>query len=254
MLSPWGPWAERKYFLDKMTLRELIGAFFTHYSIVAYLALTVLGIAWAVWQASSPWGPLLAAVVTWALYPLVEYLLHRFLLHSHFMYKSPLTAPVWKRIHYDHHQNPHDLSVLFGALYTTLPAIVVITFPLGYAIAGLPGIGASFAAGLIIFMIYEFCHCIQHLPFTPRLTWLRNIKRNHLAHHFHSEQGNFGITTNVVDRAFGTLYEHARDVPRSATTYNLGYTGEERKKYPWVAEASLSEEEFTAKRTRRRPA
>lgn len=254
MILPWGPWAERKYFLDKMTLRDLMVAFFTHYSILTYLVLAVGGIVWTVSFATSFWPPVLAVVITWMLYPLVEYVLHRFVLHSQLLYKSAMTAKVWKRIHYDHHQNPHDLSVLFGALYTTLPAIIVITFPLGYAIAGLPGIGASFFAGLTIFTVYEFCHCVQHLPFTPSMGWLRNIKRNHLAHHFHSEQGNYGITTNIMDGAFGTLYEHARDVPRSATTYNLGYAGQERVKYPWVAEASASEEEYAARRTRRRTA
>ncbi len=54
------------------------------------------------------------------------------------LYKSELTAKVWKRIHYDHHQNPHDLSVLFGALYTTLPPILLLTLPIGWSIGGAP--------------------------------------------------------------------------------------------------------------------
>ena len=37
-----GPWAERKYFLDKMTLRDLVQAYFTHYTIMTYLVLTVV--------------------------------------------------------------------------------------------------------------------------------------------------------------------------------------------------------------------
>ena len=65
-------------------------------------------------------------------------MLHRWVLHATWLYKSPLTAKVWKRIHYDHHQNPHDLSVLFGALYTTLPAILLITLPLGWLVGGVP--------------------------------------------------------------------------------------------------------------------
>jgi hypothetical protein len=38
------------------------------------------------------------------LYPLAWYLLHRFVLHSRWMWKSRLLSPTWKRIHYDHHQ------------------------------------------------------------------------------------------------------------------------------------------------------
>jgi sterol desaturase/sphingolipid hydroxylase (fatty acid hydroxylase superfamily) len=251
MVSAWGPWANRRYRLDKMTLRELVVAFFTHYSIIVYLTLATLAIVACIYVAEGPGAPLLSAALIAALYPLVEYIAHRFVLHSTFLYKSPLTAKVWKRIHYDHHQNPHDLSVLFGALYTTLPAIFLISMPIGWLVGGLPGALAGLATALLIFSGYEFCHCVQHLPFTPKNPWLRRIKRNHLAHHFHSEQGNFGITTNVWDRAFGTLYRQPRETPRSATSFNLGYAGEERERYPWVAQESLSEEEYSLRRTRR---
>ena len=247
----WGPWAERKYFLDKMTLGELILAFFTHYSIQVYLLLAGIGIGVAVWAAESFWQPARAVLLVALLYPLVEYLIHRFLLHSRWLYKSPLTAKVWKRIHYDHHQNPHDLSVLFGALYTTLPTIALITLPLGWLVGGLAGAGAAFATGALIFTGYEFCHCLQHLPFTPANAWLRDIKTRHLAHQFHSEQGNFGITSGLWDKAFGTLYAQPKEIARSSTVYNLGYAGPEREAYPWVAELSQSEEEFARQRRRR---
>jgi hypothetical protein len=53
---------------------------------------------------------------------------------------------------------------------------------------------------------------------------------------------------------FGTLYGQMREVERSPTTFNLGYTGPERESYPWVAELSATEEELTARRQRRRAA
>ena len=182
-------------------------------------------------------GPSLAALTVAILYPFVEYALHRWVLHARWLYKSPWTAKVWKRIHYDHHQNPHDLSVLFGALYTTLPPIVLLTSPVGWSIGGAPAAALAIAAGCLIFAGYEFCHCVQHLPFTPRNAWLREIKKHHLAHHFHSERGNFGITLDLVDRILGTGYASPRAVPRSATTHNLGYDEAERERYPWVARA-----------------
>lgn len=254
MLSALRTWSSRKYELDKMTLRDLVVAYFTHYSIVVYLALAVAGIVAAAWLAPGVWPPLRGVALVLILYPLVEYVLHRWVLHATWLYKSPMTAKVWKRIHYDHHQNPHDLSVLFGALYTTLPTILLITLPLGWLVGGASGAMAAMAAGLLVFAGYEFCHCVQHLPFTPESRWLREIKKRHLAHHFHSEQGNFGITSGIWDRVFGTLYGQMRDVERSPTTFNLGYTAEERESYPWVAELSASEEELTARRQRRRAA
>jgi sterol desaturase/sphingolipid hydroxylase (fatty acid hydroxylase superfamily) len=141
--------------------------------------------------------------------------------------------------------------VLFGALYTTLPTIFVIATPVGWLIAGMPGAAAAFATALILFSLYEFCHCIQHLPFMPRWHWLRELKRHHLAHHFHSEQGNFGITSFIWDRIFGTLYQRPQQVAKSPTVHNLGYTGDERDAYPWVAELSADDATYAAARRRR---
>lgn len=253
MSLDWSPWAGRRYHLDRMNLRELVWAYFTHHSIIVYLALAAGGIGIAIASAAGPWGPLAAAAVVALVYPLVEYLMHRFVLHSKLLYRHQMTAALWKRIHYDHHQNPHDLAVLFGALYTTLPTIFVIAAPVGWLIAGVAGAAAAVATALLIFSGYEFCHCIQHLPITPRWQWLRDIKRRHLAHHFQNEHGNFGITSFIWDRVFGTLHDRAGKVRRSSTVFNLGYDGEERERYPWVAELS-EDEEIVAERRRRRVA
>jgi sterol desaturase/sphingolipid hydroxylase (fatty acid hydroxylase superfamily) len=230
-----GPWAGRKYFLDKMSLRELVQAYFTHYAIMSYLALSVVSIVAALSWADGAGRPLIAAAVVLPVYPLVWYLLHRFVLHGRFLYRRRQTAALWKRVHFDHHQDPDDLSVLFGALYTTLPTIAVVTLSIGWLIGGAPGAAAALAAGLLTTCFYEFCHCIQHLPFTPRWRWLRRMMKRHLAHHFHSEKGNYGITNFLVDRILGTFYEHPKEIARSQTVFNLGYTLEEAERYPWVA-------------------
>jgi sterol desaturase/sphingolipid hydroxylase (fatty acid hydroxylase superfamily) len=244
-------WTGRRYQLNRMTLAELLVAYFTHHSILTYLALTALGIVLAIAWTTSPWPPLLAAVAIVLIYPLVEYLMHRYVLHSRFLYRHKATAALWKRIHFDHHQNPNDLAVLFGALYTTLPTIFVIATPAGWLIGGRAGAAAAFATALTLFSLYEFCHCVQHLPFTPRYVWLRGLKKHHLAHHFHSEQGNFGITSFIWDRIFGTLYRRPQDVARSTTAHNLGYVGAERDAYPWVAELSADDATYAAARRRR---
>ncbi|SNB60632.1 Fatty acid hydroxylase superfamily protein [Arboricoccus pini] len=251
MLGTWGFGGDRNYRLDKMSLKELVRAFFTHYAILVYIVLAVVSILLSYRFLLSWWQPVVGLVATAIVYPFAEYVLHRFVLHARFMYKTEMTAPVWKRIHYDHHQNPHDMSVLFGALYTTLPALIGISFPIGWLLAGLSGAFAAIAAAMIAFTFYEFIHCMQHLPYTPKNNFLRSIKKRHLAHHFHSEQGNFGITSNLWDRILGTIYESQRDVPRSPTTFNLGYTAEERERYPWVAELSASEAELERRRTGR---
>lgn len=229
-------WKGRSFDLGKMTLNDLVKAYFTYYAIQVYLGLALVSVI-ASFALGTGWiGPLSGVVAIVVLYPLVWYLLHRFVLHSTYLYRWKSTAAVWKRIHFDHHQDPHSLDVLFGALYTTLPTIVVFTMPIGWAFGGLAGVASAFAAGLLITCVYEFIHCIQHLNFKPKNKYLRHMKEHHLLHHFHHEDGNYGITSFGIDKALGTYYDKAKDRPRSPTVYNLGYNVETAKKYPWVAE------------------
>ena len=221
-----------------MTLRELVWAYVTYPAIQFYALLCVLGIAVAAFAGGDPLALGAAVLATLLIYPLVEYLLHRFVLHSRSLYKRSSTSALWKRIHFDHHLDPNDLGVLFGAPYTTLPPIFLIAGPLGWVIAGPGGAALAVSTALAIYSAYEFCHCVQHLPFTPKSAYLRRLKRNHLAHHFHSERGNFGITSTLWDHIFGTYYGDPKQFPRSDTVFNLGYTGEETLRFPWVATQS----------------
>jgi hypothetical protein len=124
-----------------MGLSDLVVAYVLHPAIWVYAALLVGGAALAMQlSAGSGWArvrqlglPFAATVLA---YPFAEYLLHRFVLHSRLLYRSPRTVALWKRIHYDHHTDPHDLRVLFGALHTTLPPIALVTLPIGLALGG----------------------------------------------------------------------------------------------------------------------
>ncbi len=228
-------WCAQKYLLNKMNLRDLWGAYFTYPAIQAYIFLILLTGTISVFLMNNPLSVLVAVLVAILVYPVVWYLLHRFVLHGRWLYKSPRTAALWKRVHYDHHQNPDDLAVLFGGLHTTLSTIFVVTVSLGWLIGGPAAAAAAFATGLGTTCFYEFCHCIQHLSYRPRLRFLQRIKGLHLAHHYHNEQGNFGITNFLCDRILATYYARPRLVRRSQTVRNLGYTGAECTRYPWVA-------------------
>ncbi len=233
-----GFWSGKKYFLNKMTLKELVAAYFQYYAISAYIVIG-LASAWVGFKYATALVPnILAVLFAVLLYPLVWYVLHRWVLHSRALFKSPLTARVWKRIHYDHHQDPHDLGVLFGALYTTLPTIFLVTAPVGWVLDGLGGAGSALASGLFMTCFYEFSHCIQHLSYKPKNKWLAKIKQRHLEHHFQDETGNFGITSFFWDKLLGTFYERGERKVKSPTVFNLGYTGPEALKYPWVADLS----------------
>ena len=226
--------------LGSMTLGELVVAYATYPSVLLYAALAIACAAGAVMQGAgqAPWRTLAALGATLVLFPFFEYAVHRFILHSRLLYKSPLTADVWKRIHYDHHQDPNRLNVLFGSPSNTLLAVFAPSLPVGYLIGGWSAALAASSLALVLFAFYEFCHCVQHLNYTPKSAWLRRIKKHHMAHHFHNETGNFGITTSIVDRMVGTLYLDRETRPRSAHVHDLGYDEAEARRYPWVAARS----------------
>ena len=226
--------------LGRMTLGELTIAYATYPSVLLYALLALAGAAGAVALGALQAPARLAwtLVATLAIFPFYEYALHRFVLHNRALYKSPLTADVWKRIHYDHHQDPNRLDVLFGSPSNTLVGVFAPSLPLGYLIGGWPDALAAAALGLVLFAFYEFCHCVQHLNYTPRSAWLRRIKKHHMAHHFHNETGNFGITSTFVDRLAGSGYADRETRPRSTHIYDLGYDEAEAARYPWVAERS----------------
>ncbi|MFP2931677.1 sterol desaturase family protein [Pyxidicoccus sp. 3LG] len=232
--APTSFWKNRKHNLDRMTLGDLVYSFFTYYAVIAYIAVGLTSLYFAVKWFDSPLRMALAMAATTVAYPLGWFLVHRHVLHGRFLYKSPLTSAMWKRVHFDHHQDPNDLRVLFGALTNVLPLVGGVVIPMGWLIGGRASAAAAMAWAMVMICFYEFCHCIQHLNYTPKLKFLKEIKRLHLSHHYHNEQGNYGITNYLWDRLLGTYYAKAGDVPKSPTVFNLGYTAEEAQRYPWV--------------------
>ncbi len=233
-------WASKKYHLENMSFSELVVAYVQYPAIQAYFLIAVLGFTVLTVQAEWSIVHIAVALIVVLIYPLIWYLLHRFVLHSQYLYKSPNFAKVWKRIHFDHHSDPNDLRVLFGALHTTLPTVAIFTLPIGWLIDGLHGAMVAVSSGVIVTMFYEFCHCIQHLHYTPNLKFFRTIKRYHLLHHFRNEHGNYGITNYFWDKLLGTYYDKDDKWQKSPTVFNLGYDEQEAAKYPWVAELSKS--------------
>jgi len=228
----------RSHHLDRMTLKELWIAYFQYPAIIAYLTIAAIAFAGWVWRPASLLASAAAIIAAILIYPFAWYCLHRWLLHSKWMWKSKTLASTWKRIHYDHHQDPNHLEVLFGGLHTTLPTILIVTAPVGYLIGGFGAACIATTTGLITTCVYEFFHCIQHLGYKPKNKWVASIKQRHLAHHFHNENGNYGITNYLWDRVFGTYYEKLGERKKSPTVFNIGYTKEVAERYPYVADLS----------------
>ena len=118
-------WRENSRLLDSMTLADLLHAYFSYPTIQLNAVLAAAALAMTAWLFDSALRLMLGAVIAVVVFSIVEYVFHRFVLHGRWLYRHKSTAALWKRVHYDHHQDTSDLSVMFGDPKTTLPPIIV---------------------------------------------------------------------------------------------------------------------------------
>jgi sterol desaturase/sphingolipid hydroxylase (fatty acid hydroxylase superfamily) len=142
-----------------------------------------------------------AFLAGFAAFSLLEYLLHRFVLHR----ECGDTADDRIRAfvtHGYHHTYPNDAGRLVLPPMMTLPiaaALAAIDWSL------LPSVWAAgvFAGTPAGYVVYDSSHWWLHHG-RPRSALGRRWKRYHLLHHYDRELGRFGVTTPVWDIVFGT--------------------------------------------------
>ena len=139
-----------------------------------------------------------AALLGFATWTFVEYLVHGILSHRFRTFVTPL--------HAGHHREPRNVftSVLaWGPL--ALLFLAVASWVAGVLL------GAVYAAALLAgFLHYEWFHWRIHFR-RPRTARQRRLRAHHLAHHLRRSRAYHGVTTRFWDRVFGTLDPHWRD-------------------------------------------
>jgi dihydroceramide fatty acyl 2-hydroxylase len=135
------------------------------------------------------------------LWTLTEYLLHRFVFH--FEGKSKLSKRLAYIAHGIHHDDPEDPTRLvmppFGAMILATP--IFLFFRL---IFGTPWVEPLFFFFLIGYLAYDYTHyAVHHIP--PRTFIGRYLKKQHMLHHFVTQNARYGVSTPLWDIIFGTL-------------------------------------------------
>ncbi len=171
---------------------SLIGYYsdFVVYPVVIAI-LTVAGIRDAGENGALAW--IATAFACLGLWTLVEYLMHRFVLH-----RIPCIKQMHDRHHVDEHApvgTPSWLSLGAHALIVFFPLWLVSSFAM--ASAGICGL-------MLGYLWYIGVHHILHYWHTGHLGYLYTLKRRHALHHHVDETINFGVTTLFWDRVFGT--------------------------------------------------
>jgi len=164
--------------------------FFVYPALIA--GLCAWGLAGATPEAAGRW--LAFALSSVAVWTLLEYLLHRFVLH-HF--------PYLKEMHHSHHVEekaqigtPTWLSLGVFALVVVLPSWLGLGDRLGSAVT------AGLMAG---YLWYISVHHIVHHWHPGHSSYVYGLKRRHALHHHADETANFGVSSSFWDHVFGTL-------------------------------------------------
>ena len=171
-------------------------------------------------------GPLrwsdLAVVVTFlAFEPVIEWLIHSWILHARpwqvLGRTFELSATKGHRLH---HKDPTDLSLVFlpgFVLAVVAPALTVGLFLLAPAHLA----ATALATGAAALLAYEWTHYLIHTTYKPRHRYYRHLWRHHHLHHYRNEGYWYGVTTAMGDVLLGTC-PRGGAVPVSPTARTLG--------------------------------
>jgi sterol desaturase/sphingolipid hydroxylase (fatty acid hydroxylase superfamily) len=174
----------------------------TYYAdFVIYAVLVATVCLTAIWRdgphAMAIWLQLaLIGVLSWTL---LEYILHRFVLHR---------IPVFAFMHDAHHQVP--LAFVGTPTWLSLAVIGGCVFLPAWALGSLnpaSGLTVGVMAGFLWYGIVH--HAIHYRSPRSIARRLLEVSRRHARHHYSPQPGNFGVTTAFWDRIFGTALSAA---------------------------------------------
>lgn len=139
------------------------------------------------------WAMLLAAVLGFLAWTLIEYILHRYVLHGLQPFKG------W---HQEHHDRPMALIGAPTALSLVL-FVVVAWLPLALVFGSWLALAATLGlvVGYSLYLVVH--HGVHHWKSRPG-SWFAARKREHAIHHMRGIEGWYGVTTPFWDKVFGS--------------------------------------------------
>jgi len=205
-----------------LAMGEVVAEFWRHPS--PYLLGTCLlaAIVGRVLAGRGSWWELAIPAGLLAILPVVEWVVHVFILHWRPRRVAGLTLdPLLARKHRAHHADPRAIPLVFIPWQAQLWLAPLWT---GLAWLVTPTTTAMFTLLTAVYAImsaYEWTHYLLHSDYRPRSAWYRRIWRHHRLHHYKSEHYWFTVTTaGTADRLFGTAPDPAT-VPTSPTARRL---------------------------------
>src|SRR4051812_45440896 len=157
---------------------------------------------------------IVSGLLTWSI---VEYVLHRFVFH--FGSRSELGRKFIYAAHQFHHENPKSTDHLFTSLRMSVP-IAAVYWLVAWLAIGSWRATSFLSIGLFAgYFCYEWLHYQAHHG-AYRLRLFRYLRKYHMMHHHLTPDLRFGVTSPVLDLAFGTFRSVGRNRPRAQVRGN----------------------------------
>ena len=142
---------------------------------------------------------LAAFVVGLFVWTLVEYVVHRWVYHA---------IPFFEKFHDAHHEDPTALIGVPSFLSSGL-ILAVFFLPLLFAVGVV--LAGGFASGALLgYAGYMLVHHASHHWTLKPGSMLYRARVLHMAHHYHSTPGNYGVVTSFWDHVFSTNVDRRR--------------------------------------------
>lgn len=171
-----------------------------YYADFVVYPLLVLALAWEGLRHApliQCWEWMLACAVGIVLWTMLEYLLHRYVLHR---------LPPFQRMHDLHHARSTDL--------VGTPTWLSLCLFAGFALPLWHETDADLSSGLTVGVMLGYLgyvgvhHAVHHVK-ADRDSWLYRTKLRHALHHHAQHPCNFGVTSAFWDIAFGSARRSA---------------------------------------------
>ena len=207
---------------SSQSMREVFAEFWRHPSPYILGTYLVAALAGRVLAGPGSWWELLIPVGLVAIMPVVEWVIHVFVLH----WKPRRIAgvridPLLSRKHRAHHRDPRAIPLVFVPWQVELgigPSLALLAWVTTDTWSAMFTVVLSV---VVLLSAYEWTHYLLHSDYRPRSAWYRAVWRNHRLHHYKSEHYWFTVTSAATaDRLFGT-YPDPATVPTSPTARNL---------------------------------
>ena len=202
---------------QKVTLGAAFAQFWRHPS--PWMILGTLVAAVVARVVVGGWGvvDLLAPLVYVALFPLLEWVVHVFVLHWRPRRVGRVVLDhLLASKHRAHHRDPRDIPLVFIP-WQALVVVLVVTWvvPLWVAPTG-PALSYIVTVA-VMGLAYEWTHYLVHTDYKPRTRLYRAVYKHHRLHHFKNEHYWLTVTTaHTADPLLGT-YPDPASVPTSPT-------------------------------------